>query len=50
MQPDSKLTGKFMRAAPVADLKRVITAIDDARDEAVRRQRGRDEMRARGEN
>jgi RIO kinase 1 len=50
LQPDSKLTGAFMRAAPAADLKRVIIAIDDARDEAVRRQRGRDEMSARGEN
>jgi len=50
LQPDSKLTGTFTRAKIAADLKRVITAIDDARDEAVRRQRGRDEMSARGEN
>lgn len=50
LQPDSKLTGTFTRTAIAADLKRVMTAIDDARDEAVRRQRGRDEMSARGEN
>jgi RIO kinase 1 len=50
LQRDSRLAGAFMRAAPAADLKRVITAIDDARDEALRRQRGRDEMSARGEN
>jgi hypothetical protein len=28
----------------------VVIAIDDARDEALRRQRGREEMAARGEN
>jgi RIO kinase 1 len=50
LQRDSNLTGAFVRTAPAADLNRVITAIDDARDEAVRRQRGRDEMSARGEN
>jgi RIO kinase 1 len=50
LQPDSKLTGTFARAKTAADLKRVLTAIDDARDEAVRRQRGRDEMSARSEN
>jgi RIO kinase 1 len=50
LQPDSKLTGRFARAKTGADLKRVLTAIDDARDEALRRQRGRDEMSARGEN
>jgi RIO kinase 1 len=50
LQPDSKLTGMFARAKTAADLKRVLTAIDDARDEAVRRQRGRDEMSARSEN
>jgi RIO kinase 1 len=48
--PDSKLTGKFIRDETTADLNRIMTAIDDARDEAVRRQRGRDEMSARGEN
>jgi len=50
LQPDSKLTGTFTRAKTAPDLNRVITAIDDARDEAVRRQRGRDAMSARGEN
>jgi RIO kinase 1 len=48
--PDSNLTGTFIRDDTAADLDRVMTAIDDARDEAVRRQRGRDEMSARGEN
>lgn len=50
LRPDSILTGTFVRHETTADLKRVMTAIDDARDEAVRRQRGRDEMSARGEN
>jgi RIO kinase 1 len=48
--PDSKLTGMFIRDKTAPDLTRVMTAIDDAREEAVRRQRGRDEMSARGEH
>jgi RIO kinase 1 len=48
--PDSKLTGLFVRDEAVADVDRVVIAIDDARDEALRRQRGREEMGARGEN
>ena len=47
--PDTKLTGVFVRDETSADLNRVMTAIDDARDEALRRQRGRDEMSAQGE-
>jgi RIO kinase 1 len=46
--PDTKLTGKFVRDETSADLDRVMTAIDDAREEALRRQRGRDEMSALG--
>jgi RIO kinase 1 len=48
--PDSKLTGMFIRDKTAPDLTRVMSAIDDAREEAVRRQRGRDEMSARGEH
>ena len=48
--PDSKLTGVFVRDETTADLNRIMTAIDDAREEAVRRQRGRDEISVRGEN
>ena len=50
LRPDSILTGTFIRDDTAADLNRVMTAIDEAREEAVRRQRGRDEMSARGEN
>jgi RIO kinase 1 len=50
LRPDSKLTGVFARDEIAADLTRVLTAIDDAREEAIRRQRGRDEMSARGGN
>jgi RIO kinase 1 len=50
LRPDSVLTGTFIRDNSAADLNRVMTAIDDAREEAVRRQRGRDEMSARSEN
>jgi RIO kinase 1 len=50
LRPDSILTGRFIRDDTAADLNRVMTAIDEAREEAVRRQRGRDEMSARGES
>jgi RIO kinase 1 len=50
LRPDSKLTGYFMRNQAAADVNRVVTAIDDARDEALRRQRGREEMSALGDN
>jgi RIO kinase 1 len=50
LRPDSILTGTFIRDNTAADLNRVMTAIDEAREEAVRRQRGRDEMSARVEN
>jgi RIO kinase 1 len=50
LRPDSKLTGVFVRNEALADVDRVVVAIDDAREEALRRQRGRDEMGAWGEN
>jgi RIO kinase 1 len=50
LSPDSKLTGHFLRNEATADLRGVVTAIDDARDEALRRQRGREELSARGGN
>ena len=50
LRPDSKLTGFFMRNEAAADLIRIVSAIDDARDEALRRQRGREEMSARDGN
>jgi RIO kinase 1 len=49
LRPDSKLSGAFARNEAPADLERVVTAIDDARDEALRRQRGREQLSIRGE-
>jgi RIO kinase 1 len=42
LTPDTPLTGVFVDDGVVGDLGNVILAIDDARDEAVRRQRGRE--------
>jgi RIO kinase 1 len=42
LKPDTPLTGLFVDNTVVADLDDVILAIDDARDEALRRQRGRE--------
>ena len=50
LKPESRLTGIFIKDETSADLGDVIQAIDEARDEAVRRQRGRDEAKAVGEN
>jgi RIO kinase 1 len=50
LRPDSKLTGYFVPNEASPDVHRVVTAINDARDEALRRQRGREEMSARGGN
>ena len=50
LKPDSRLSGIFIKDETSADLGDVILAIDDARDEAVRRQRGRDEAQLSGEN
>ncbi|MEO7430984.1 MAG: PA4780 family RIO1-like protein kinase [Dokdonella sp.] len=46
LRPDSALTGVFIRNEAPADVDAVMEAIDEARDEAVRRQRGRDEANA----
>ena len=43
LQPDSVLTGVFINNESSADVAGTLIAIEDARDEAVRRQRGRDE-------
>ena len=43
LQPDSVLTGMFISNESSADVAGTLLAIEDARDEAVRRQRGRDE-------
>jgi RIO kinase 1 len=48
LKPESRLRGDFIKDETAADLGGVILAIDDARDEALRRQRGRDEVRATG--
>jgi RIO kinase 1 len=42
LRPDSNVNGFIAHDEPVPDLQRVVTAIDDARDEALRRKRGRD--------
>ena len=49
LKPERRLTGIFIKDETSADLGDVIQAIDEARDEAVRRQRGRDEAQAVGE-
>ena len=41
LQPDSKLTGVFARDETVADAAAVMDAVEDARDEAIRRELGR---------
>lgn len=46
LTPETLLTGVFVAEEGVADLGDVILAIDEARDEAIRRQRGRDEAKA----
>jgi RIO kinase 1 len=46
LRPDSALTGVFVRNDTPADVDAVMEAIDEARDEAIRRQRGRDEANA----
>lgn len=42
LKPDSRLTGVFADATGDPDLSEVVAAIDDAREEAIRRQEGRD--------
>jgi RIO kinase 1 len=43
LKPESKLTGIFVADESVPDVHEVIAAIDEAREEAERRQRGREE-------
>jgi RIO kinase 1 len=43
LRPDSELTGVFVRDETSADVDGVMLEIDEARDEAIRRQLGRDE-------
>lgn len=50
LTPDRPLTGVFIKDEVSADLGEVMLAIDDAREEAIRRQRGRDEAKAVGAN
>ncbi len=50
LKHDTQLAGVFINDAPPPDLEDVVLAIDEARDEAVRRQRGRDEANARSES
>lgn len=50
LKPDSRLSGVFIKEEASADLGDVMHAIDEARDEAVRRQRGRDEIAMADEN
>jgi len=47
LQPDTRLSGIAREDATVADLGDVILAIDEAREDAVRRQRGREEAEGR---
>jgi RIO kinase 1 len=49
LKPDTKLTGVFVADESVPDLGEVISAIDEAREEAERRQRGREESAATNE-
>jgi RIO kinase 1 len=49
LKPDTKLTGIFVADESVPDLGEVISAIDEAREEAERRQRGREESAAASE-
>jgi RIO kinase 1 len=46
LKPDTKLTGIFVADESVPDVGEVISAIDEAREEAERRQRGREESAA----
>ena len=50
LKPDSKLSGIFIKDETSANLGDVVQAIEDAREEAVRRQLGRDQAQAAGGN
>jgi len=47
LQPDSKLTGRFVFDQRTADVRAVMLSIDDARQEAAIRQQGREEAALR---
>jgi RIO kinase 1 len=49
LRPDSELTGIFVSSEKIADVASIELAIEDAREEAQRRQRGRDEAKNAGE-
>ncbi len=44
LRPDSKLTGVFLRDKAPADSSGVLRVVDDAREEAIRRQLGRENL------
>jgi RIO kinase 1 len=48
LKPETPLTGVFVSDESAVDVNSVVVAIDDAREEAVRRQQGRDEAAADG--
>lgn len=50
LKPDSVLTGTFVKNETQADLDVVMLAIDDAREEAIRRQLGRLQTQGAGDN
>lgn len=50
LKPDTKLTGIFIKDESAADVGNVMLAIDDARDEAMRRERGREDAKLADEN
>jgi RIO kinase 1 len=49
LRPDSELTGIFVSSDRIADVASIELAIEDAREEALRRQRGREEANKAGE-
>jgi len=49
LRPDSELTGVFVSSEKIADVASIELAIEDAREEAQRRQRGREEAKNAGE-
>lgn len=50
LKPDTKLTGIFVKPEKAANVGDVMLSIDDAREEAFRRQLGRDNAKGGGEN
>jgi RIO kinase 1 len=50
LKPDSKLTGIFIKDDTSADVGDVLHAIEDAREEAIRRQLGREDAKVAGGN